>query len=448
MIEATGGTALLMICSPCVRRGIVRWGAAAILTGVALATAPAALAVNTREVEPSVVRVFALVTGSDSMMTGTGWLISGKRVVVTNNHVVEGGSGGYRLGYLDGGAVRIVEAKLVRRSPEKDLAILEAAADLPGHPLDVAGYELEPASKVVAVGFPGTADATVVTDKATGEAVRVGFAVDDPNFYRPTWTEGIVSRQLTRFPGQDVRVVQHSAAINHGNSGGPLFDPCGRVAGVNTFGAVLDEPQGVFYSIHPSEIVKFLEAASFRPSVSSRPCLLDETTSPGLLAALAATLGLSAAALALAYRRKVEVVMRPVSAVVDRLSRVLPRSEAAQRLRAARWATGAGAGASVIRLEPVKGGAAVVIDLRHVAGGRGLVLGRSSTCDVMIEDASVSRRHARLTAAADGTPKIEDLGSTGGLWRNGQRVGEAALRQGDLVRLGSAEYRVAISGPT
>lgn len=62
-------------------------------------------------------------------------------------------------------------------------------------------------------------------------------------------------------------------------------------------------------------------------------------------------------------------------------------------------------------------------------------LGRLPSCDVTLDDPSVSRRHARI-AQQDGRWTIEDLGSTNGLRINGQPVGRAQLRDGDRLELG------------
>ncbi len=64
-----------------------------------------------------------------------------------------------------------------------------------------------------------------------------------------------------------------------------------------------------------------------------------------------------------------------------------------------------------------------------------LRLGRDSSCDVVIPEVTVSRRHARLFWE-NGELVLEDLGSSGGSFLNGVRVRRAVLRPGDLVRLG------------
>jgi hypothetical protein len=65
-----------------------------------------------------------------------------------------------------------------------------------------------------------------------------------------------------------------------------------------------------------------------------------------------------------------------------------------------------------------------------------LLVGRHPNCDVVVDEPSVSRRHAQLTYR-DGAWVIQDLASTNGTLVNGERVGRTALRAGDIVTLGS-----------
>jgi pSer/pThr/pTyr-binding forkhead associated (FHA) protein len=67
--------------------------------------------------------------------------------------------------------------------------------------------------------------------------------------------------------------------------------------------------------------------------------------------------------------------------------------------------------------------------------GSRLFVGRDSRCDLVLEDPMVSRRHARITFR-DGVWMIHDLSSTNGTTLNGERVGRATLRPGDILRLG------------
>jgi hypothetical protein len=74
--------------------------------------------------------------------------------------------------------------------------------------------------------------------------------------------------------------------------------------------------------------------------------------------------------------------------------------------------------------------------------GRRYTIGRDSRCDLLIEDTTVSRRHARLERAA-GRWLLTDLGSTNGTRLNGWRVGQPVpVQAGDLVTFGSALFVV------
>jgi serine protease Do len=137
---------------------------------------------------------------------GSGFIISADGLVVTNNHVVEG-AGEIEVVLDDG---RQLPAEIVGTDPATDIALLrvEAEDDLP----TVAWGDsdaLEIGEWVVAIGNPFGLGGTV--------------------------TAGIVSarsRDINAGPYDDF--IQTDAAINRGNSGGPLFDATGEVVGVNT----------------------------------------------------------------------------------------------------------------------------------------------------------------------------------------------------------------------
>ncbi|MDR2587158.1 MAG: FHA domain-containing protein, partial [Coriobacteriales bacterium] len=64
------------------------------------------------------------------------------------------------------------------------------------------------------------------------------------------------------------------------------------------------------------------------------------------------------------------------------------------------------------------------------------VLGRDESCEITINDANISRRHAQLKKDATGRWKLTDLGSTNGTRLNGNPVTTALLRDGDQITLG------------
>jgi serine protease Do len=143
--------------------------------------------------------------GRERAGLGSGFVIEADGYVVTNNHVVEGADE-VTVRFAD---EREFEAEVVGTDPQSDLALL----------------------KVEATGLPALA-------LGDSEAVRVGedvIAVGNPFGLGGTVTRGIVSAKARDInAGPYVDFLQTDAAINRGNSGGPLFDLTGAVIGVNT----------------------------------------------------------------------------------------------------------------------------------------------------------------------------------------------------------------------
>jgi S1-C subfamily serine protease len=142
--------------------------------------------------------------------TGSGFVWDTKGHIITNYHVIRGGSGA-RVTLADRSTF---EAELVGVAPEKDLAVLRIKA-----PAD----KLRP----IPVGTSG--------DLRVGQSA---YAIGNPFGLDQTLTTGVISalgreiESLARIPIRDC--IQTDAAINPGNSGGPLLDSGGRLIGVNT----------------------------------------------------------------------------------------------------------------------------------------------------------------------------------------------------------------------
>jgi putative serine protease PepD len=144
--------------------------------------------------------------------TGSGILISSSGLIVTNDHVVQGAR--TITVALDGEAERTRTATVVGESPSLDLAVLRIdSSGLTLHPLRLAS------SSAAEVGDPA-------------------YAIGNPFGLNWTLTTGIVSalhRQITSPNGATIsNTIQTDAALNPGNSGGPLIDASGAVIGINS----------------------------------------------------------------------------------------------------------------------------------------------------------------------------------------------------------------------
>lgn len=84
------------------------------------------------------------------------------------------------------------------------------------------------------------------------------------------------------------------------------------------------------------------------------------------------------------------------------------------------------------------------VEERHLADGE-LTLGRGSGCDIVVDDVTMSRSHARLRISGD-TVAVDDLGSRNGTLVNGERIGQADLRPGDRLTLGRVSFELGSPG--
>jgi FHA domain len=74
-----------------------------------------------------------------------------------------------------------------------------------------------------------------------------------------------------------------------------------------------------------------------------------------------------------------------------------------------------------------------------------VTIGRSDQCDISVKDSSMSARHAEIQKT-DSDIKVRDLGSANGIYLNGERVDEAELYDGDVLRLGQTSIRIDVVG--
>jgi len=168
----------------------------------------------------------AVVLLKASRVQGTGFLLTGTGVIATNKHVAEGESSLLAV-TAEGSSL---EANVIYADPNLDLALVKVeGAGLPHLSLaDIAS--VHPGQTVIAIGNPGD-----------------GL----PN----TVTKGIVS-EVGKLASETGTWVQTDAALNPGNSGGPLLNTYGEVVGINTLKA--EDRQGIGFALSASDLVALL----------------------------------------------------------------------------------------------------------------------------------------------------------------------------------------------
>ncbi len=186
-----------------------------VVTGVAETAAPGVVAIAVAERTDERGRT---VPGGG----GSGFVFTPDGLVLTNAHVVAGARG---IEVLTTSGLTLA-ADVLGTDPHTDIALLRVANSQP---------------------LP-------VLELGSARAIRVGqlvVAIGNPFGYECTVTAGVVSalgRSLRATTGRLIEdVIQTDAALNPGNSGGPLLDSTGRAIGVNT--AIIASAQGICFSV-------------------------------------------------------------------------------------------------------------------------------------------------------------------------------------------------------
>ncbi len=182
-------------------------------------------------VSPAVVGITTYLDGTEYSW-GTGVVFTSDGYVVTNTHILQGCTGASVV-FTDG---TVYEAMLVGADEASDIAVLY----IDGHDLPVAEF--------------GQSDSLRVGD----EAIAIGNPLGED--YTGTMTNGIISaiNRNVVYNGHSMTLLQTNAALNEGNSGGPLINAGGQVIGItnmkimNTYNGSVE---GIGFAI-PSAVVK------------------------------------------------------------------------------------------------------------------------------------------------------------------------------------------------
>ena len=176
-----------------------------------------AITKSVQKVSPTVVTVVGTIPGQttffgttgDQTVSGSGFFITDRGYIITNNHVVEG-TKTVSIVLSDGTEQK---ATIVGTDPYSDIAVLKTDGKVPSVAALGNSDALNPGESVIAIGSPlGNFKNTVTVGvvSATGRSIDTGkgYQIED--------------------------LIQTDAAINHGNSGGPLVNLAGQVIGINT----------------------------------------------------------------------------------------------------------------------------------------------------------------------------------------------------------------------
>jgi S1-C subfamily serine protease len=180
----------------------------------------------------------AVVTVWSEIGSGTGFFVDKAGLIITNQHVI----GPSELNSVQFDAKRKVSATVLAFNPEKDIAVLWANPS----------------------AFPEMITAPIAKSETGKESVIEGervFTIGSPLSQRKILTSGMASKI-------EARAIISDININHGNSGGPLFNSVGEVVGITTF---RESGPGVAGIVRIEEVLSILEQARKKMSDGTLP---------------------------------------------------------------------------------------------------------------------------------------------------------------------------------
>lgn len=251
-----------------------------------------------QKAEQGVVRV--LTVSNNGYIGGSGFSI-GDNTLVTNHHVIADSSKGKLVvaRKVSDTQIELVDATVDWSDEELDIAILKVNS-ISCDTLTLSEAPIKKGSKAYAIGFPAAADASrrsgsnkmgpaelefIKLANSSQRGIIDNVDKDIVQFLDPSVSSGeirkIVTRKWDPSYSTEIEVLDHDVNIGHGNSGGPLFDACGRVIGINTQGLTFSIADNVKNSSRITELIKQLNDQNISCSTTDDLCETNIAQGPG-----------------------------------------------------------------------------------------------------------------------------------------------------------------------
>ena len=367
-----------------------------LLFGLALSVVMLTTAHAFSNVVKSIENGVARIISKDGV--GSGFVVTeiaeedeGYVIVVTNAHVVKG-SRTVQVAFKTPLGMLSYEGEVLRVDNRRDLAAIKIKRKKNTRHdisiLELANRETAKSEEVAKLGYPALAD-------------RVSTATNSNDLVDATFSKGIVSRIMTSswYEGDlPLKIILHTAPLNSGDSGGPVFDSCGQIVGVNTSkSAAIDGniPSGAFWASSSLEVLAFLREADL-PVVTYR----SSCGSKGAIGFLSSPL--------------VQIFL--VSIVVVGLGGII-----FWQMTGRLGTSNAGKDFAAIYIYSSEHGQTKKFGASGDDLKRGIKLGRDASCAIRFAAGDISRVHAKL-CNRDGKLIFTDNGSSNKSYIDGREV--------------------------
>lgn len=381
------------------------------------------------EASKSVIRIITVLDSKNNMASGTAFCINSNGYFLTNAHVIDGTRSIFAVK-----SSYKYDVKVIKKYDDLDLAILKIE-DTGLEPLSFAyRNNINVTDRVSSIGFPGAADKNDDLDELTtvtinsgiiGKFTKIDLSIDPRN-------------TTSKSP-----VVQHDAAVNHGNSGGPLVNECGHVVGINVQKglsynrsvaqiATGDVVQGIFYAIDV-DITKKILNESHISFLETGPGCVNGSTSLSTndrkyLIITAILLLLLAVWSIIFYKKKNDDIDK--SALSHLINRKLGERDKKEIQKVP-------VNTTTVRLKPAVSGFPILI-VEQVES----IVGRSRSATVHLDNLQVSGKHLSLSLNQRNEIIVKDLNSLNGTYIEGRKLTPNIpymIKQGEHLVIGSED---------